>query len=136
MSEPVDVTEARRLLEQATPGPWRWDIDIKGPGWQAGNLVAGPDKPWWAPEGATLILGPYERESCSLEGTEADSALIVWLRNHADILLTAVEQRDRVLELHRSIVDEDKPAGDNLYCAECALAWPCPTTRLLTEGET
>ena len=77
---PLEVADGRRLEQAATVGPWfemanGCGVDIHA---QDGVVVAEVD--------------------CD------DAALIVWLRNHASSLLSAVEERDR-LRLHLEAAD-------------------------------
>lgn len=81
----VDVAEGRRLLGEATEGPWFWPY---------GNCLAGgaggdPEGPW-ATVAAIHDAGPMDA---------ADGDLIAFLRNNASDLLDAVAERDRLREV-------------------------------------
>jgi hypothetical protein len=96
------LAELRDLLAKATPEPWF--EDDRGSVIELGNksdLVASID---------TSYDIPFDREQC-----EADAALIVALRNHAEALVEIAEavevylEASRATALTRSIVTRDAP---------------------------
>lgn len=126
-----DVSEGRRLLTEATEGPWQVDLrDRIATSWERTADV----------DGVTWIDRPFVASTDSgmedvpdAEQDAANASLIVWFRNNAAALLDAVEAVQRVRDLH--IDDGHGDLGPR--CAHCSrllggeIEWPCSTIRAL-----
>lgn len=77
------VSELRRLLAEATDGPWH----------KSGSLAV-----YSSGESARCVDVCYR---------ETDAALIVALRNHADALLDVVEEARRVIDVDHGVCHPD-----------------------------
>lgn len=120
-----DVSEGRRLLTEATEGPWQVDLrDRIATSWERTADV----------DGVTWIDRPFVASTDSgmedvpdAEQDAANASLIVWLRNNAPALLDAAEAVQRARALHKRI-EEGVAVG---FCTRCDYYWPCPTIRAL-----
>lgn len=115
----MDINELKGLLESATPGPWE-----AHDGWV--------DEPR---TGFSVV-------ECSdpIPDDVNNARLIAAAPTHLADLITALEQIERIREVHAPIQH-----GDRQVCAECVTsdypdeAWPvtypCPTIRILDGNE-
>ena len=89
----MTADELRALTAAATPGPWHPDEDyIRGPG---GEYVANVNR-------------------------ATNTELVVWLRNHADVLADMADAV-KAMSRHRT--------HSGTWCRSCGMPWPCPTER-------
>jgi len=82
-----DAAEGRRLLEMATPGPYR----LSGDGAQVfggAGIVADMRTQWHNDD-------DEEGRAKDDERSEANAEYVMWLLDHAAALLDALEQRER-----------------------------------------
>jgi hypothetical protein len=97
----LNLDIGRRLLAGATPGPWQWRYESGSIGLWGKDGPGSPDH----------VLTPHVCEACEKSGEsclrphETDEVLIVWLRNNAEALLAAAEERDRLREAVRILQD-------------------------------
>ena len=136
--ETPDVAELRRLLDAATPGPWR-DEMMQGQGLTLTAIIAGKPNP-----DDLRVIGSTLAHN--------DARAIVAAVNALPALLDAAAERDalaakvaRVRALHASSGTAESQGYDGEgeygliapYCTGCeasdeyATAWPCPTIRAL-----
>lgn len=106
----VDVNEGRRLLAEATKGPWEY-FPNTGPylQWIQGRTGVEGAVGWEAVRDVFTLTEEYETSGFE----EADADLIVWLRNNAAALLDAVEKVEAVRALSvswRAATDPGDPA--------------------------
>lgn len=108
-----DLAYGRELIAAATPGQWYVAEDERV--WQlfaevvtAGGLVG---------HSLQLIKAPkVSQEYAEYYPSEADSALLIWLRNNASDLLNAAEREVRLREAIQTVL-EDASAPDSCnYC--------------------
>jgi len=104
----LDLPELRRLLAEATAGPWRRDgIDVFTQGGEIMEIIEAGDRLVLLPTDAmALTEAEYTPELHAARWAAAnasqavnDAALIVALRNAAPELLAAAEERDRLARL-------------------------------------
>ena len=122
--------ELRRLLAEATPGPWVAEVSGKtGPIVMDAESVSALDH---------VARCPHYRGS-------ADSELIVAAVNALPGLLDALGVAEATTERVRALhvrtdewcaYHEDTLCGCfDAYCDECEVLWPCPTIQALDGGE-
>jgi hypothetical protein len=91
----LNLDEGRRLLAGATPGPWA------------------PD-PWGIWQEAVGVLRLFDADAA----LGADADLIAWLRNNAEALIAAAEERDRLREALESALERET-AMNPCACPNC-----------------
>ena len=94
----MKADDLRALLATATPGPWQWEegYDTLGPAPAPGTF--GPGAGLYSTAGVPVVEGIWRNDSeadCGCDN-EADAALIVWLRNHADALADLIDASRQV----------------------------------------
>jgi hypothetical protein len=106
-----DLAEGRRLLAEATVGPWTPDA-------------------WGIWQGA---VGRGVRLFDADDARDADADLIAWLRNNAEALLAAAQERDRLREaLAAEVCEKPDGIGDScLHWIEPYGQEPCNACRWL-----
>lgn len=112
------VSELRRLLAEATEGPWRAELDGYHTLYVAGErkLLRGQGLRFQG------VAEPPLLDRAGKHWWEQDAALIVALRNHADALLDVVEAVDAT---HVTDTDHDDwyaVKGDDWDAVQAALA--------------
>lgn len=140
----VDVNEGRRLLAEATKGPWEY-FPNTGPylQWIQGRTGVEGAVGWEAVRDVFTLTEEYETSGFE----EADADLIVWLRNNAAALLDAVEKVEAARALHQPSgrwynenglsltrpYGGEKPGDPGTYqvCRGCNAHVPCETIRAL-----
>ena len=121
---PEIQAELRRLLDEATPGPWHaWD---RGIGYEVHTEVE---------------HNPIRCDSLNSGFRETfggpNAQLIVAAVNALPALLDAVDERDALAAAVERVRELHKPEGIHRFCSMCAYRpWPCPTIRALDESET
>ena len=87
---PAQIEEGRKLLAAATPGPWQQSYYVDHPRYAT---MGEPWKERMRSNEANVIRGSgvVGDPSCNVvarfDGSDADRALVIWLRNHAMQLL-------------------------------------------------
>lgn len=77
--------ELRELLDDATPGPWRFEDHVKDDGSEDYSRVVNvADPEILGPDGEYVGQTAYDDLSSTTRNSIADGELIVWLRNHAE----------------------------------------------------
>ena len=123
---PEKLAELRRLLDAATPGPWR-DEMMQGKGVTLTAIIAGRPNP-----DDLRVIGSTLAHN--------DARVLIAAVNALPALLDAAAERDRlaatverVRALHHEGAPFVRPGGQDRRCS-CGGRWPCPTIRALDGG--
>lgn len=117
----MDINTLRQLQAEATHGPW----------------TARPYQGFAAIEDSNHEFITYASDDGFALSAE-DARLIAAAPTHLADLITALEQIERVRELHKAFEYTWGPRGK--YCKECSwndhsVPYPCPTIRILDGNE-
>lgn len=109
MTEPDITTEARRLAEAATPGPWEWNsyngiwatVSHEHPG-----CCTFPDEPGQAHIATVTDFAEHGGDVLEIPEAAANAAFIAWAREGVPALLERIEEGERYAEEGWAWVEE------------------------------
>ena len=99
----IDIAALRRLLAEASPGPWEYDgVPVDDSHWTVAEIARGAPLPM------------IEVPGSEAKDANADAALIVALRNAASELLDRLERAERKLESAREATESVRHVFDEV----------------------